>query len=73
MSAFSNGTEYNAWREAWCDTCVQDREFRDDTGPGCLLICAALMGETPTEWGSGPFWSPQTVIYCTAYQREENR
>ena len=70
MSVFSNGTEYESWREAWCDTCAHDREFRDDDGPGCMLNLSALMGETPPEWGRGPMWSPQTVTYCTQYEAE---
>lgn len=71
MSApFSNGTEYELWREAWCDTCAEDTDFRSDSGTGCLLNLSALCGETPTQWRQGPMWSPQTVIYCTAYTPE---
>lgn len=66
MSAFSNGTEYESWRTAWCDTCTHDREFRDDKGPGCMLNLSALMGQTPPEWGRGPMWS----TYCTLYEAE---
>lgn len=72
MTAFSNGTEYEQWREAWCDTCVHDREFRDDAGPGCLLNLSALMGQVPPEWGRGPLWSPPTIRYCTKYEREKD-
>lgn len=60
MSAFSNGTEFEQWREAWCDSCVQDF----DTCP--VLDVLLVEGEAP-EIGQGPFWSPQTIAYCRNY------
>jgi hypothetical protein len=65
----SNGTEFEQWKEAWCDTCVRDAD------ESCPVVNDALMGDHPTAWGRGPHWSPQTVIYCKEYSpcRKEQR
>ena len=53
--AFSNGTEGHAWTANWCDECMHDRSARADTGPGCPLLCVALLHEvTPAEWIEQP-------------------
>jgi hypothetical protein len=60
----SNGTEGQAWMDAWCHTCVKD------INESCPLVLHAMMGDWPDEWRSGPHWSPQTVVSCDAYERK---
>ena len=62
---FSNGTEWDAWNAAWCETCVHDMNGPED---GCWIILALILGEKPDEVGPGPCYSPQTVAYCTKYK-----
>lgn len=62
---FSNGTEWDAWNAAWCETCVHDTSGPED---GCWIILALILGEKPDEVGPGPCYSPQTVAYCTKYK-----
>jgi len=62
---FSNGTEWDAWNAAWCETCVHDVNGPED---GCQIVLQLLLGEKPEEVGHGPLWSPQTVAYCTKYE-----
>lgn len=74
-ATFSNGTEFDQWSAAWCKTCVHDRNYRESVGdgndgPGCELILAGMCGEPVGDWREGPHWSPQTVVYCTRYERE---
>lgn len=63
----SNGTEGEAWMEAWCRTCFKDR---DDE---CSILTSGLIGNDPSEWHRGPPWSMQTAIYCTSYDYDPNR
>ena len=58
----SNGTEGDLWMDAWCRTCVKD------ANEDCPILLSGLLGADPPEWGRGPFWSPQTVMYCTSYE-----
>lgn len=58
----SNGTEGEAWMEAWCRTCIKD------VSEDCQILLEGLMGGEPEQWHRGPMWSPQTVIYCTEYK-----
>ena len=48
--AFSNSTEYELWRDRWCDRCAHDTEEQVDRGEGCPLVLIGLMGKTPAEW-----------------------
>lgn len=65
MSAtFSNSTEYDQWASAWCATCVHDQ----DENNLCPLPLQAMLDEDVPEWGKGPMWSPQTVVFCMKYE-----
>lgn len=67
MSAFSNGTEFEAWRAAWCATCVGD--LNEDCG---IVLDLYTIGESQ-HIKRGPMWSPQTVNYCAVYERRAVR
>jgi hypothetical protein len=58
----SNGTEGQAWMDAWCLTCQKD------VHESCEIVLNGLMGDHPPEWHRGPSWSPQTIMYCTEYE-----
>lgn len=59
----SNGTEGEAWMEAWCRTC------KKDVNEDCPIVLTGLIGEVdPPEWHRGPPWSMQTSMYCTSYE-----
>lgn len=60
----SNGAEGEAWMAAWCATCVADAGAPED---GCAIVMEGLLGGHPPEWHRGPFWSPQTVMFCDKY------
>jgi hypothetical protein len=61
----SNGTEGEAWVAAWCHSCANDHP---DDDVYCPILMEGLIGNDPPEWHRGPLWSPQTVMYCTAYE-----
>jgi hypothetical protein len=61
----SNGTEGEAWVAAWCRTCV------NDVNEDCPILLEGLLGVDPPQWHRGPPWSPQTVMYCDAYDQIE--
>lgn len=67
MTLFSNGTEFLAWQQAWCNTC------KHDINEDCEIVAHMLGGERPVEIGRGPLWSPQTVNYCTKYEPTPSR
>ena len=62
MSAFSNGTEFDAWQKAWCATCA------NDSNENCSTVIELLISGESLDVGRGPFWSPQTVAYCKRYE-----
>lgn len=62
MSAFSNGTEFEAWSAAWCETCVGSTEGN------CKILLELLINNDSEKIKRGPLWSPQTVNYCLAYE-----
>lgn len=65
MARPSNGTEGDGWMAAWCRTC------QNDVNEDCPILFNGLIGEEPPEWHDGPLWSPQTVIFCTEYERRK--
>ena len=53
--AFSNGTEYEMWKENWCYRCTRDAAFqRGETDDGCPLLLTAICGDIPGEWMEQP-------------------
>lgn len=69
-SAFSNGTEWDAWSGTWCGRCEHDKDT-----PGCPLVLVAMLGKTPAEWleqppgEHGPYNS--NLYHCVEF-RDEN-
>lgn len=63
---FSNGSEWDAWNAAWCETCIHDAAGPED---GCPIILQLLLGEPTEHVGQGPGWSPQTVAWCSQYEK----
>ena len=63
---FSNGSEWDAWSAAWCETCIHDAAGPED---GCPIILQLLLGEPTEHVGRGPDWSPQTVAWCSQYEK----
>lgn len=64
----SNGTEGEGFMGVFCEQCERDREFRDDTGPGCILAARALAFDVdddlyPAEWTYDAEGKPT----CTAF------
>lgn len=64
MTAFANGTEGEAWMDAWCGTCTKDAD------KSCPILLELLTFNKSDKVGRGPFYSPQTVAYCTGYEAE---
>lgn len=62
MTVFANGSEFEAWKSAWCDSCKVDFDT-------CPVMDDALMTGDSDKLRKGPFWSPQTVRYCLDYER----
>ncbi len=60
---FSNGTEFEAWSEAWCGSCKKDFE-------SCKVIDDLFILGYSESLAKGPLWSPATVAYCTEYERK---
>lgn len=51
---------------AWCETCIHDAAGPED---GCPIILQLLLGEPTEHVGRGPDWSPQTVAWCSQYEK----
>ena len=43
MGYFSNGTEGLAYRESFCERCINWRDLDDGRGPGCPVIDAHVV------------------------------
>ena len=80
QSAFSNGTEGDAWTSNWCERCIHDRSVRSDDWPpdpanngliGCALLAVALMGRTPVEWMEQDRRRLGDQYHCSEF-RDEN-
>lgn len=63
---FSNGSEWDAWSADWCETCIHDAAGPED---GCPIILQLLLGEPTEHVERGPDWSPQTVAWCSQYEK----
>lgn len=49
--AFSNHTEYELWRTAWCDRCQREAPYRAGLAElPCALTGVAELGRIPAEW-----------------------
>lgn len=56
---FSNGTEGYGWMDKWCAYCVHDHEVHAGGGPGCGIICSALLAGGGNEWCWPEAWLPE--------------
>lgn len=67
----SNGTEGEIFSACFCERCVHDAGYRNDTGDGCGIIARTLAYDLtdpkyPSEWQIGPDGQPT----CTAFEEE---
>ena len=67
--AFSNGSEFDIWQDAWCRRCVKDEAARrDDYEHGCEIIAVALTsnGDIP-EWREDESKATWPKVICSAF------
>ena len=57
----ANGSEGDAWQQAWCNSCEQDAD------EDCPILLNLLIGEHDPHVRCGPMWSPATAGYCMAW------
>lgn len=54
MTAFSNGSEYDAWSAHWCRKCARDETGTAPEGTYCSILGVALLdNKVPKEWTPG--------------------
>ena len=54
VTAFSNGFEFEAWSEDWCNRCVKDGMGAGDEGQFCSLLTEVMASnEVPEQWSAG--------------------
>ena len=47
-AAFSNGFEYESWRDNWCDRCINDVNY------DCPIVAVAVIDDAvPGQWSPG--------------------
>jgi hypothetical protein len=59
-TAFSNGTEADAWMARWCNRCQHEEE--------CQLILVAMLGKTPAAWEEKDRLDLGHQYVCTAFE-----
>ena len=69
----SNGSEGEAFFEAFCAHCERDRAFRDtnyegDGALGCQILAASYRGEQQVEW-----IEDERGARCTAYTTDPSK
>jgi len=54
MTAFSNGSEYDAWSANWCRRCTKDDMGLADEGVYCPIVTNVMVdNEVPAQWAPG--------------------
>lgn len=54
MTAFSNGSEFDAWEPNWCGKCVKDYIGLGNPEIQCPIITDVLLNNTvPEQWTPG--------------------
>ncbi|MGI5162761.1 hypothetical protein ACQEU3_47145 [Spirillospora sp. CA-253888] len=69
---FSNGTERECWMDRNCRRCIHDKDLRDGTGPGCVLISVLYEGRTPAEWTEDVPMSLDRQVRCIYFRPEDD-
>lgn len=71
---FSNGTDWEIWQYNNCETCIHDKDYRENVSDeGCPLATVALcFGRTPREWIPGPDEYCGDKYICAYYRHEDD-
>lgn len=71
-SYFSNGTEGDAWRAAWCDRCLNDHSMHppDEKPPGCEVLLRAYTHDEVPEFidnSAGEGFTLPPAVHCIMF------
>lgn len=68
MTAFSNGSEYDAWSASWCRKCIHDDMGTAPGGTYCPIISSVqLTNQIPPQWSPGTDDLPDRY-HCKEFQ-----